>query len=242
MAAKANTFEGGSDTTVITTANSGGASGDAFDAVTSNTANYAKFSTTQAFQGTKSGKFNGDVTEGLTCHADYWQPSTTTEVWARFYVYLTANDPVGTRLLESRTAADGVTGGLTLQSGGLLQLRDSAGAITAKVTTNAVPLNSWCRVEYRVKADGGTSSGEVEVWLYTDPNATSPAAGDNQLATGRVTGANVDRIRVGWPNGSNGTGIVWYCDGLAFSSAGKLGPLAAPGDRIIVVSSGLRLA
>jgi hypothetical protein len=88
-----NSFESGTNGTTITTGNSGGASGNAFDVTEASGTSILVYSNTQAAHGSLSAEFanNGDGANSVS-----WSTSlgTQTQVWFRAYVYFTANPSV----------------------------------------------------------------------------------------------------------------------------------------------------
>ena len=74
-----NSFEGGSDETTITTGNSGGASGSAFDVVTIGAGNGLVYDSAQA-RGTLSGRVDLGNNPGTACLYG-WTWTETTAAW-----------------------------------------------------------------------------------------------------------------------------------------------------------------
>jgi hypothetical protein len=219
----ANTFESGQpDTTVITTGNSGGAAGTAFNAVTGS----PTFSTAQVKNGERSMRFDTTGTYAQT-HCDWTAlGSITTSVWIRFYLYLTAN-PVTTvpRMICIRTSGAANSVFLAMTTGGLLQVLNAAqaGAATGSV---AVALNQWVRIEARFLSS--TTVGEGEWWLYNNPDAGIDSPSDHNSATSMVNGANSDGIQWGPTTVTGPANFVGEIDDVAISSAGRIGTGAPP--------------
>lgn len=219
-----NSFEGGTDTTAISTANSGGTSGTAFDLAN------IPAGTTLAFSGTHvaHGGMAMYAAPGATTNSPHvrWSTAvgTLTQAWARAYIYLTAYPTVQTRLIEFRTGAAAVGATLRINTTGTLTAGGNSG--TAITSTNTVPLNQWVRVEFM--AIGSATAGQVEFKLFTSLDSATPTETQTSAATLNTSAAFAD-YRFGLPgtNGSGDAGV--YMDDIAVSTTGYLGPAATGG-------------
>ena len=215
------------DGTVITTANSDDgtpSAGDAFSAITGS----PTFSTTQAHLGTLSMRIDTTGTYAETHAAWTGLGSITTSVWFRAYVYLTAF-PVATvlRLFTARTAANANSGFLSMTTAGKLQGLNAAQSGTGQtIATVAIALDQWVRIEWRVVSSA--TVGELEWWLYNNPEAPIGSYTDHQIGTGLVLGANTDGIRWGPSTVTGPANFVYYTDDVAVSTVAQIGgqPLA----------------
>jgi hypothetical protein len=220
-----NNFNGGTDTTTITTGNSGGASGTAWDLVTIGTNSVVDYHAAVA-RGALSGRI---VMPGATPLATWWQwttfPTTTTDVHFRTYFRKSANGS-GTffdlmRMLDSggvRMAQVGIT------SAGMLTFSNAAGTSVGINGTRAVPNNQWCRLDVRVLPS--TTAGEIQWWVYdVDADGAIGAHDQTNQATGLVLGANCAGCRYGpVSTPANVTGLTFIYDDLAMGNEGRIGP------------------
>ena len=234
-----NTFETAlADATVITVANSDdGTAGDAFTTVS----NSPTFSTAQAKSGTLAMRY--DTTATYTQRYVDWQTlgSITGSVWLRFYMYSTAV-PAGSflRVVLFRTSAANCALLFVQTTTGVLQGANAAQAGGTSGTV-AVALNQWVRIEMRVLPS--TTAGEVEWWLYNDPEAAIGDFDDHVLITGQVLAANVDQVRLGGTTAAGPTSFVVWFDDVAVSSTGQIGPSeAVEGPQFVGAGSGVTIA
>jgi len=152
MAQRSNTFDGGSAGTVITAGNSGGASGNAFDIIVTNTpATEPAFSSAQVANGLFSGVFSQSAAAADFCLARWSALGDMTEAFGSFCLYITGN-PAGTvSVCHTQTTAGGQLGRLRLLSSGLIAIGDTSGTLVATSATAAV-INGWTRYDWRWQA------------------------------------------------------------------------------------------
>jgi hypothetical protein len=217
-----NSFDGGTDGVAVSNANSGGVSGDAFDTVTGTLCLY---SSAQAHSGTLGCRIV-DATVGQSVN---WTGlgSITTDVYFRFYMYLTAL-PTTNRLYMMRlnNNAAGACGWLRLISGtGVVSMADASQAGFGAEGVVPVALNQWVRIEWRVLPS--TTAGSMEWRLYN--TADSSTYDDNYgPVTGLVLGANLDQMLFGSQSTFPTTPFTVIYDDVAVSTAGWIGPSVAP--------------
>jgi hypothetical protein len=221
----ANTFESGqADGTTITTGNSGGAAGDAFQVI----AGTPKFSTSQAMRGTLS--MQVDTTATYTAANGQWTGlgSLTGSVWVRQYCWFPSFPGVTLRQTGVRTNA-GVSAFLGILTTGVIDPLNAAQAGNICRGTVAVALNQWVRIEFRVVSS--TTVGEFQWWLYNAPDAPVGSFDDTAATTTGVFGANTDALRFGADTVSGPNSYVYYTDDIAVSTVGQIGPsLLGPAD------------
>jgi hypothetical protein len=219
----ANTFESGqADGTAITTANSGGAAGDAFSAVTG----APPFSTAHAKSGSLAMKFDTTATFAQK-HVDWtgFGIAADVDVWYRVYLYISANPASGPRLFCVRKSSPaGNSAFISITTAGKVQGMNAAQSGVATGTVS-VALNQWVRIEFRVRSS--TTIGQIEWWLYNTPDAPLGSHDDTASATGLVLGANTDGIMWG-PNTVTGpANWVGWLDDPAVSTSGQIGPASS---------------
>lgn len=212
-----NSFEGGTDGVAISTSNSGGSSGDAFNTITGTEALFTNVQT--------RGGMAARVSAAAAAASTNWTGlgSLTSSVYFRGYFYLPAN-PSGSALPVIRADNSSATrcGELAITTGGKLVGRNAAGANTATTGATSVTLNAWFRLELRMVAS--TTVGVIEWRLYNSPDSTSitETATDSSL----VLAANIDGVRWGFPDGSPTTPTV-YWDDIAVSTTDWIGPVSS---------------
>lgn len=211
MTTLTNTFEGGSDETAITTANSGGGSGDAFNDVLN-----ATFDTARSAHGSVACRWS---VSGAASSQVSWLTSGTT--WfARAYVHMTDAPPANMQLI---TAMDGGTIRLMVRvmTDRTVQIT-SSGFSSLGQSTTVLPLDSWVRVEARIQE--GTGAGLCTVRIYsTDPDGTTP---DETVTATSATVSTYERIRYGANFSGSQTYDLWG-DDLGASDVDWLGPSVA---------------
>lgn len=208
-----NNFNGGSNGTTISTANSGGTSGDAFQTVTSAPA----YTTTNA-----TGTHAPLVAQLVNVDELYWTGLTFTgrTLWARAYIYLTAypTAPAGSILT---IGTSGSTGGGRLRinnTGTLFVANPSFSTLTGMTTSAPVPLNQWVRVELMVTVGTTTSNGVAELRVYHSADSSTP--------TQTLSGSNFNLGTV-LPTQVLFTGpaaSAMYLDDIATTDVNWLGP------------------
>jgi hypothetical protein len=215
----ANSFEGGSDGTTITTGNSGGASGNAFDNVTIGLAS------TVAFQNNPvAGGLTGHMTMGATAAATHidWTGlgSITGAVYSRMYLYKTATPPATWFYpMQWNNNASARCAAVAITAGNILRMDNAAGS-SILTSTITIPNNQWVRIETKVVPS--TTVGTVEYRIYLSADASH--YDETKNATGLVLGANIDQVFFGLiTTPTNMNGQHWYYDNLAVSTVDWIG-------------------
>lgn len=211
-----NTAEGGTNTTTVTTGNSGGASGNAWDSVAVGGA--LTYDNTHS-RGALAYKVVGD-----TVNPTYmtWTTAlgTAAEVWGRVYLYLTAAPSAATGLVRIRVGGvQTMRIQLATAGAGQLEIRKNSGNTLVGTVATACATNQWIRFEYHLLAV--TSGAQLEVRLYN--TADSATATDQFSSTGdTLTSANVDEVSVGHHNASAAS-TIWV-DDIDVNTVGWPGP------------------
>jgi len=229
-----NTFEGGTDGVIISGANSGGASGNAFD----NTPGNPTFTAAQKMHGGLAVAIT-DATAGLGVN---WTGfgGITADLWIRYYLWIPAW-PTGANLRTHQYLdAGGVNhGAFEVQTSGRPRWHTGLAATQGSVD---FPVSQWTRVEMRMRAD--TSVGQIEVRWYATPDSTG-APTDTWNATGLNTGAGTASMAFGSMNSFPTTPYTIYLDDLAVSTTDWIGtsfvPPVVPGPNLWVLRSPYRL-
>jgi hypothetical protein len=217
-----NSFEGGTNGVTITPANSGGASGNAFDTVPVGTGTLV-FSSTQAAHGVLSGQF---TTTSSSVTVVVWGASVPvsgeSQIWFRVYYYFPAFPTNGFRPLEflQYVGGAGESASVLMSNAGIMQGLNAASG-NVFTFTNPIPLNQWFRLEGSITANRN-ASGTFSLSLYDNMDSNAPT--ETHSATGVNTGWAVDVMRVGV--GYIGVASIgpFYADDLGLSNVGPLGP------------------
>jgi len=213
----ANNYEGGTNGTAVSAANSGGASGNAFTSVDGTLADY--------HAAIARGSLSVRIAQTATPASSrmYWASLGNiagSNVYFRAYLYVPANPATNLNWFEWRTSTPTRSAAVFIRTGGTLRITDDALASLVE-TTSTIALNQWIRVEFRILPS--TTAGEVELRLYNDPDSTT--ATDTKVATGLTTlAATVDALRFG--HTSAPANFVNYFDEVAVSTSGWIGPTA----------------
>jgi hypothetical protein len=217
---RSNTLEGGTNGTTITPANSGAASGNAFDtAQVGGTNGVCAFETTRAFAGTVSAA----IATGVTVVDPYigWTfPGGQPAIWTRFYAWVTANPAANWRMSAVYGTAPNVNmrAFLRFNTAGKLVILDSTSAVIY-TSTASFPLGSWVRVEYMVT--GSASAGQI--WLaFYNGNGTTPIEQFTSAASFNTAG-EIGAFLVGVCSPQASVAKAWF-DNLAVSTIGPIGP------------------
>lgn len=211
--AKTNSFNAGTNGVTISTGNSGGSSGNAFNSI----AGSPRFSNAQAFGGSGLSAFN--PSSGVDCHMDWTGVSQTGDIFcARLYMYL-VSAPSGLQRLFMLNGPSAQVSGVWISNTRIIRLYlGFATSIVAPLTT-PVPVGQWVRLEMRWTIDS-SGNGTGEIWRYDDP--------DSAIATDYAISSVLS-----WPNGKpsgaewhlqRDAGGYWHMDNIAVSNQ-RIGPV-----------------
>jgi hypothetical protein len=218
-----NNNEGGTNTTTISTANSGGASGTAWSLVTIGASTTITFSNTQK-RGTLAMAILQPATYANT-HVDWTGLAIAggVDVYCRFYMWIPALPTVTSTILRVKTQAAADCGYLQLTTSGFLRTLNAAAATVATGAV-AVPTSQWFRIETRIRASA--TVGQLEWRLFKTADSTTadeaPAA-----STSVVLGADIGELWWGDVSSPGHVSTTWFWDDIAASTAGWIGPSVA---------------
>lgn len=219
-----NTFEGGTDNLDISVANSGGSSGNAFDAISVGTGAQAKYDTSWVAHGSVSATFVTSTT-AATSYLQWDQASlgTPSEIWVRGYVRVDAHPSAARFLMEFRdTNANVLNARLQMTTSGALVVQNGASS-TIFTTTNTLTANVFYRVELHFVLSA--TVGVAELWLYDNIDSTTALEHQVSAATQNLGSSACNRMRFGWVSSAASLPNLWF-DDVAFSDVGALGPAA----------------
>lgn len=216
MSLVTNTFEGGSNGAAVTAGNSGGASGNAFDAVVAGVSlTYAN----SPARGSLSGRCEGSVAQGASYVSWATSRGTLTESFDRFELYA-ASAPGSAVGLWQTLSGGAAKGRLRVNTDGTISLLDTSGTQRALVAT-PIPTNQWVRIEVHIIHS--LTVGQLEVRLYSNPDSTSITDSAATTAAWDM-GASSDEVRIGV---LGSIAHVRNLDNLAAGGTNWLGPAAS---------------
>lgn len=207
-----NSFEGGSNGVAVSTSNSGGTSGTAFNAATAG----INYSNARAHGGTLSGVFTTDAASTYLA----WYPGATTNAAARAYFYLTeANSGGEFHLIGLYEASGNAILIFRISASNILRLyKNIAPTANSWAPTTTMPVGSWVRAELLFEQGTTSSNGRVRAAIFAGESSTAIA--DSGWVTGLNLGAGTNtmaHVRFGKAAAnSNADGV--YIDDLAFRS------------------------
>lgn len=217
-----NTAEGGTIGGDVTAANSGGASGDAWDNVLRATADGGAFIyDDEHARGTAAYKITS-ATSPVWAGWDSGSVGTLTEAWGRLYLWLPAVPSAELALVRVRSGGS-QSARIAITSSGLLILRQASNAAVA-TSTGTVPTGQWVRIEWHIIA--ATTNGTIEARVYG--SADSETITETMSSSTAALTAAVDEVQYG-PVGSE-DGHTYWLDDLAATDVDWLGPAAAPAE------------
>lgn len=219
MTAYANTFEGGTNGTTITTGNSGGGSGNAWDTATPGTGATLAYDNAHAAHGTLAGKVATGATAATVLISKTFPGATTTPA-LRFYCYFTANPGSILEIAQCRSGAT-VRLHVLITTTGKVRLTNAAGS-TVFTSTNSINLNGWSRVEvYGVTLDAVT--GAATIALFNSPDSST--ATESSSFTSQNFGGSADRVSYGvLTNSTANVGPFWFDDVAENDTGTAIGP------------------
>lgn len=206
--------------TTVSVGNSGGVSGNAWDATSIGVGATDISDNTHAH----SGSLSNQIVSTATAATSYNQWDVTigslVQHWFELYLYATANPPASHRLYSVLQTSVNCFG-VRLGTNGIITCLDANSvAIPLMVTTNPIPLNKWFRIEGFMIGDALV--GQVELKLFANADDVTPLETDTSAANVNTTGAS-NRYRFGLGSNVANIGPYWQ-DDVAVSTTGYLGP------------------
>lgn len=205
---RSNTLEGGTPGTAVSTANSGGASGDAFNSLSGTTV----FDNAFAHQGALSLKVSSNAGIALLAGWDWLATAGYRQtVYWRGYLYLTAYPTEQQSLMQVTHSVNNHS--LKLSTTGILTMGTGSGGNAGTVP---VALNQWVRLE-GVEASG---TNAIQVRLFNSPESTTPT--DTIQLTASIF-AGLRNVVFGG-NALTVVGYAFWWDDVAVSEVDWIGP------------------
>lgn len=209
---RSSNFNGGTNAATITIGNSGGTSGDAFSYVNGS----VTYTTTQA--GGNRGALVCSMPASGTANVgwDTWSLAARTFYW-RMYVYLTVAPNANRDLAYSVSGGSSFPAVLGLNSSSQVRLANNGGT-QQLVTTAAVSLNQWVRLEAQVVVGTTTGNGSGEIRLYNSADSGTPtesvSGGSKNFGTGLPTDTHF----------AGNTQFAYLLDSIGITDADWFGP------------------
>lgn len=212
-----NNFEGQANTTALTTGNSGGASGNAFNTVTLGATGAVTFSSADPAHASNNGRFAVGGT-GASNPRVSWNSSTLgtmTNGYGRAYIKTTFS--VGTPSVLVFGALSGANKWfIGLNSSGQIQLLGSTSAIVG-TSTASITASTYFRIEWQHDA-----TNQLIVRLYTSMDSTTIT---ETVTASSLTNSNIDEIYFG--DNSAASGHVTMMDDVNAGATAWPGPYGA---------------
>lgn len=224
MAQVSNSFNGGTHGTTISTGNSGGSSGNAFDHVDKGSGAYLDYDNSPVHSGPLSARFH----TGATAATAYVRYETGTlgslsTVYGRAYIYMGEAPQNAFNLVRVRNSSGDTLASIEMGTDRKMKTRegDAGGFSTIATSPTAMPLNQWVRLEFKFIIS--TTSGHVRLYVYENPESathTYTLTDSNDRNTGSGT---IGRFELGVTNSKAETG--WFrLDDINWNSVDYPGP------------------
>lgn len=225
---KVNTAEGGSNTTVVTTANSGAGSGTAFDAVTFS-GGAPTFSNVTPLIGALSYLHTYVTSQAGYRVWNFTPTATTTRTCWRFYFYLDAGQTFTSQDLFAVRSSAAAVMMIGINASSQLIVKNSAGTTVATAAATLSTATLY-RVDVAVAVGTTTSNGTIQVSYYAGHSTTPIQAILSSTAqnTGTVA-ATLGRFGTAALVASGRT-IRYDGEAVAELAAGFIGPASQNGD------------
>lgn len=212
-----NNGEGGSNGSAITTGNSGGASGNAWDSILA-AAGTCAYDNTQTAHGALSLTHS---TSGTAASLQLqWEASTgnPARMWGRYY-YRYTSTTLTLDLHRVRNSSGSQVGRLTVASStGFLQLRNGGNTVVATSST-ALSTGTWYRIEWDFQPGSVTNTA----WIYA---ADSVVPLETVSASSSYGSTDCGQFHLGNLSSQANVGQRWF-DDVAVTDLGWLGPASA---------------
>lgn len=172
-----NSFEGGTNGVNISTGNSGGLSGNAFDSVGIGAGATLAYSTVQSAHNALS-MLCQTVAANSTSVGWAASMGTQTQVWFQSYMFFPSLPGGITRFFTTSVGGVGMAR-FAITPAGQLQVSGSSSTFTTGTAT--IPTNQWFRVNgYAI---GSATAGQTQVNFYSPMDSLVPVETDTSAAT-----------------------------------------------------------
>jgi hypothetical protein len=225
VASKLNTVEGIANAATVTAANSGGASGNAWNSTASTSATLIS-DNTHAAHGTQSVKLatTTSVVDSMT-----WTLTASLTWFFRVYIWIdsivAASNP---SIIRMRGGSDTIQAmRITFSDTRHLQIRDGSNSLVSTMT-GVFAFGAWYRVEGFATPGTGTTTGAGEIKLFLGDSTTTVTSGtlttSGQNFNGTtLTSGNIDAFNFGQVAAMANLPAEWM-DDFAASNVAYIGP------------------
>lgn len=220
--ARANSFEGSSDETTVTTGNSGGGSGSAFDSAVVGTGATVVYDNAFSGLGTFSCRIGTTGTSSLAYVG--WNLATVASDYARGLLRLTSLPSAAAQPVLRYLSGANQAFRVNVKSAGTIEVRD-AGNNVVGTTTAAITAGQFWRLE--VRPVFSTTVGAIELRYYASPNSTGSPT-ETLTLTGLTLTANATEIRWGVGAALANAVSTWF-DNVATEGTTWFGPALVTG-------------
>jgi hypothetical protein len=214
----ANTLDGGTQGTAMTTLNTGGTSGDAFNVFTSPA---PVFDNTHAHSGTFS-MLCATAATPVALRAEWTTlGSITGDAWVRGYFWFPSVLATQCTILGFRSGSGGLISQITIEPTTMhLRLEYSSLGTNVGSTATGLATGQWVRVEVRFNPFGGA----LEAWFYNTPDAAIGSPTDHVASSGGTAQGGFDQLRIGVATTPAPASYSLWIDDLAVSTSAQIGP------------------
>ena len=213
----ANTLNAGILGATLSTSNSAGANGTAFDTVVTNGGAGLVYDNSR----TRGVGLSARHTLGAGANSYYeWNSSLgSPSVWyGRVYIWLNALPAGDLRLIRGESAGGDLEFVIEVTRRGTMRIRNSSNQVIG-TTRQAVLTSGWVRLEWKVNH----ATGQVELRVFNSPNLTTPTE-TLITAAGQSIGARPDRVQIG-RSGTQAFAVDFWTDDPALSTTAFIGPV-----------------
>lgn len=208
-----NGADGGTHGVTVSAANSGGASGNAWNSVVGTPT--ITFDNTHAI-----GPLAYRVAGAASAQQMVWSFSAIAEMYGRMYLWSGGAPSAATGLVRPTTGG-AQAARLRYNTDGTLSLAD-AGNSPELTTVGAIPTGQWIRVEWRIQFVA--TNATIALFTFNNPDSLT-ATESLSSATAAGMGVNCDAVQFGSFNSATWTG---WMDAISVNDFGYPGPLMRP--------------
>ncbi len=230
MTVLTNSFEGGTNGAALTplvSGNTGGASGNFFDAITATAASGAVdvFDNTHVAHGTMACKIATGINSVQSLNRWSTSIGAVPQVWFRTYLYFTAIPSALFRFIGfANSSGSNTCATVAISPTGKVEFFNATGSAVI-TTANAIPLNAWFRVEGLLI--GSATVGQMQLKTFT--TAMDGQVPDEMLTSTAVQNTFGPPGLYSFGQVSNQANVApFWMDDIGLSTTGYLGPYGTP--------------
>lgn len=202
----------------MTTGNTGGASGNAFDAVTATVPNFGSTSL-------RLGGLSADIQAAGNVAWTTSITGTPLTLWGRFYLLITVTPTIGARIPQffSPTSAGASSGFVLVSTAAKIQTNAKGG--TNILSTTILTTNTWYRLEFKhTLVVSGTCTTDCTIYLGDSTTATETMT--QATGTGVSTDTSINKVQ--WGSTAATPADTVFFDDVQVNATGFPGPSPAP--------------